>query len=209
MNEVEPMNQHLAAARPGQRPAPDEDDFRAAVMRGFRAGRRRAMAFGLSVLIGGLALGLGPHLSDDAELARAGWMGLLALYGLAGALALSGVGLIALGWLLPRARADQLIGLLNAQPCAVLEAGRLVLRAGGRGKPVAAGKDDGDTDGDTDGDDDEDRGGADEDDGGPQQLYVRTARGLRLRVPMGARDLTLALRYVRIAAPTAVVHGLD
>lgn len=197
------MNEHPAAtaAPSGQRPAPDEDDFRAAVMRGFRAGRRRAMAFGLSVLIGGLALGLGPQLSGDAELARAGWTGLLALYSLAGALALSGVGLIALGWLLPRARADQLIGLLNAQPCAVLEAGRLVLRAGGRGKPVVAAKDDEDAD--------EERSAADEDESGPQQLYVRTTRGLRLRVPMGATDLTLALRYVRVAAPTAVVHGLD
>jgi hypothetical protein len=201
------MNEHPAAtaAPPGQRPAPDENDFRAAVMRGFRAGRRRAMAFGLSVLIGGLALGIGPQLSGDPELARAGWMGLLALYSLAGALALSGVGLIALGWLLPRARADQLIGLLNAQPCAVLEAGRLVLRAGRRGQPVAPAK----VGPDTDEDADEQGGAADEDEGGPQQLYVRTTRGLRLRVPMGATDLTLALRYVRVAAPTAVVHGLD
>lgn len=201
------MNEHPAATatQPGKRTAPDENDFRAAVMRGFRAGRRRAMAFGLSVLIGGLALGLGPQLSVDPELARAGWVGLLALYSLAGALALSGVGLIALGWLLPRARADQLVGLLNAQPCAVLEAGRLVLRAGRRGAPVAADEADPDTDEDADGQ----RGAADEDDGGPQQLYVRTARGLRLRVPMGATDLTLALRYVRVAAPTAVVHGLD
>lgn len=165
-------------------PAPDPRDFRAAVLRGFAAGRARALSYGLTAAVGGLALGLGPRLSGDPELARAGWVGLAALYGLAGALGLSGLGLIALGWTLPRARADQLLGLLTAQPCTVVEVGRLGLRDR-RAVPVDA------------------------DDPGPQQLYLRTARGLRLRVPMAADDLSLALRFARAAAPTAVIHGLD
>ena len=165
-------------------PTIDENNVREAIVRGFSRGRRRAMAYGLSVLVGGCALGLGPTLAGDPELARAGFVGLLALYSLAGALSLAGLGLIGLGWQLPGARADQLLGLVRARPCTVVEAGRLGLVAG---QPVAV----------------------DADEGGPQQLYVRTAKGLRLRVPMAADDLSLALRYVRAAAPEAVIHGLD
>ena len=165
-------------------PPPDENSIREAIVRGFSGGRRRATAYGLSVLAGGCVLGLGPTLSGDPELARAGWVGLLALYSLAGALSVAGLGLIGLGWQLPGARADQLLGLIRARPCTVVEAGRLGVIGG---QPVAI----------------------DADEDGPQQLYVRTSKGLRLRVPMAADDLSLALRYVRATAPEAVIHGLD
>lgn len=159
--------------------------LRAAVLRGFAAGRRRAVLYGLAMQVGALALGLAPVLSADPELARAGFIGKLALALLAGGLGLGGAAVTLVGWALPGARARQVVELVRGDPRSLTAAGRMA-HVDGKLRAVQF----------------------DEvDEGTPQQLVLVTDKGLRVRVPMASAEITAVLQHLARVAPGVVVLG--
>jgi hypothetical protein len=159
--------------------------LRAAVLRGFSAGRRRAVLYGLAMQIGGLALGLAPVLSADPELARAGFVGKLALALLAGGLGLGGAAVALVGWALPGARARQVVELVRGAPHRLVAAGRMA-HVDGKLRAVEADE---------------------ADEAAPQQLVLVNDKGLRVRVPMAPAEITEVLRHLARVAPGVVVLG--
>jgi hypothetical protein len=157
--------------------------LRAAVLRGFSAGRRRAVLYGLAMQIGGLALGLAPVLSADPELARAGFVGKLALALLAGGLGLGGAAVALVGWALPGARARQVVELVRRAPHSLVAAGRMA-HLDGKLRAVEV------------------------DEAAPQQLVLVTDKGLRVRVPMAPAEITEVLGHIARVAPGVVVLGV-
>ncbi|MBL8614987.1 MAG: hypothetical protein JNM72_05185 [Deltaproteobacteria bacterium] len=156
--------------------------LRAAVLRGFAAGRRRAVLYGLAMQVGALALGLAPVLSADPELARAGFVGKLALALLAGGLGIGGAVVTLVGWALPGARARQVVELVRGAPHQLVAAGRLA-HVDGKLRAVEV------------------------DEAAAQQLVLVTEKGLRVRVPMAPAEITAVLQHLARVAPGAVVLG--
>lgn len=156
--------------------------LRAAVLRGFSAGRRRAVLYGLAMQAGALALGLAPVLSADPELARASFVGKLALALLAGGVGLGGAAVTLIGWALPGARARQVVELVRGAPHTLVAAGRMA-HVGGKLRAVDA------------------------DEATPQQLVLVNDKGLRVRVPMAPAEITAVLQHLARVAPGVVVLG--